>query len=64
MARTGGKRAREEEDSEGGFISNDEGSAPKKKTKKGTATAKPKSADRDDKFWEVGHKPTNLIRLR
>ena len=53
MAKTSGKRGREETetyDSDGGFVSNDD-SAPKKKSKKGQAASK--VGDGDGEFWEV-----------
>lgn len=58
MARTG-KRGREESEtynSDGGFVSNDDGNAPKKKSKKAQAEQKSKIQDSDEKFWEVYHK--------
>jgi hypothetical protein len=53
-----GKRGRDEietYDSDGGFVSNDDGNAPKKKTKKAQTGTKGKG-DSENKFWEVGHK--------
>jgi hypothetical protein len=55
MAKTG-KRGHDEVetyDSDGGFVSNDDGNAPKsKKTKKARPAAKSKS-NADNKSWEV-----------
>jgi len=56
MAKTTGKRGREEAetyDSDGGFVSNDDGNAPKKKSRKEQAAPQSKAKAGDEKIWEV-----------